>query len=434
VANLEGAVGSACEPGKTPCFATKAAILDLLTGFDLVSLQNNHSLDTGSEGLHRTAAELRHRHITSLAGKEFSRVMNTSKGRVAIVSATDVVNGRGEKDDLVAADAPALLAEISRLKKTATLVAVYVHWGRELVAAPTERMKELARKYVAAGADVVAGTHPHVPGGAACVDGKPVVWSLGNFLFDQKYDSTKQGALLDCDVVDRKLSCRMTPHETPHGSYLPAYSASDSYREANNILAGCTPSVTPTWSGKFSRDRREKRLVMTPDGAEGMSRLELYDVKTGRREARTPAMPIRKVQTVDLNGDSILEVMLIQDIYSSLDREVAKRVYLYSFDGGFHALWRGSALSRPLLDAEFAASAGKRPLLVALHTDDTFLKRKRQTPGRVVMSYRWNGFGFTGNKDLKGSESCGSLSCSRGKVRLVRQGTVDKEFPMKELR
>src|SRR6185369_11344610 len=365
VANLEGAGGNACTPERSPCFPIRPVMLDLLNGFDILSLENNHALDTGSAGIGRTADALRRRGIAPLSGKRPSATIETGEGTISVVSATDVVNAESDWKHTMAADDPELLAEIRRLKRTATVVAVYVHWGRELIAAPTERMRELARRYVAAGADVVAGTHPHVPGGAACVDGKPVVWSLGNFLFDQKYDSTKKGALLDCDISGGKLSCRLTGHETAHGSYLPVPSADDQFSADNAVLAACKPSLTPSWSGRFGRDRRVKRLVQVPEDKNGaMSRLELYDLETGRREASTPPMPIRTVQPVDLNNDGIREVMLIQEIYSSLDREVAKRVYLYSFAGSFHALWRGSALSRPLLDAVFIGRRKKKPVLV----------------------------------------------------------------------
>jgi hypothetical protein len=153
----------------------------------------------------------------------------------------------------------------------------------------------------------------------------------------------------------------------------------------------------------------------------GMSRLELYDLETGRREARTPPMPIRKVQPVDLNNDGIREVMLIQEIYSSLDREVAKRVYLYSFAGSFHALWRGSALSRPLLDAAFIGRRKKKPVLVALHRDETFLKRKPKSDRRIVMEYRWNGFGFSGSHEREAPAGTSGVRERNGSLRYVRE-------------
>jgi len=428
VANLEGAVGNACAPGRSPCFPIRPVMLDLLNGFDILSLENNHALDTGSAGIGRTTDALKRRGIAPLSGKRPSATLETGEGTVSVVSATDVVNGEGDRKHTLAADDPELLAEIGRLKRTATVVAVYVHWGRELIAAPTQRMRDLARRYVAAGADVVAGTHPHVPGGAACVDGKPVVWSLGNFLFDQKYDATKQGALLDCDIAGGKLSCRLSGHETARGSYLPVPATDDRFLADNALLSACTPPLTPSWSGRFGRDGRMKRLVrVSEEKNNAMSRLELYDLETGRREARTPPMPIRTVQPVDLNRDGIREVMLIQEIYSSLDREVGKRVYLYSFAGSFHALWRGSALSRPLLDAVFIGRRQKKPVLVALHRDETFLKRKPKSDRRIVMEYRWNGFGFSGNNEREAPIGTSGVRERNGTLRYVSNAGTHRE-------
>lgn len=420
VVNLEGAVGRTCE-GRNPCFPIRPPMLDLLNGFDLVSLENNHALDTGSGGDGRTAENLRQRGIAALAGKKPYASVETGAGTIAVIAATDVVNAAGDRKHLLAADSPELLAEIRRLKRTSGVVAVYVHWGREFIAAPTERMRELARRYTAAGADIVAGTHPHVSGGAACVGGKPVAWSLGNFLFDQKYDATKKGATLDCNIGGGRLFCKLSGHETARGSYLPVPAACDQFRNENAVLAACTPEVKAIWMGRFNGNRKEQRLELVADGKRStLSRLELYDPDTGRLVARSPAMPIRKVQPVDLNGDGIREVMLLQEIYSSLDRKTALRVYLYSFDGGFHALWRGSALSRPLLDAAFTTGRNK-PLLVALHSGDTFLKRKPGTALRTVMRYRWNGFGFSGVDEREAPDGARGLRVAGDRVEFYRE-------------
>jgi poly-gamma-glutamate synthesis protein (capsule biosynthesis protein) len=435
VVNLEGAVGNAdgCVPGHTPCFSIQKELLDLLDGFDIVSLQNNHSLDLGTKGVQLTGSELQKRRIVPLGGKAFSTTVVTDNGNLSVVAVTDVVNGIANRSKLAMADSDEVLKEIRRLKTRSTMVAVYVHWGRELLPIATERMQELARKYVAAGADVVVGTHPHVTGAAACVSGKPVVWSLGNFLFDQKYETTKKGAVLDCAIgEDDILRCTLIGHETPLASYLPQFSSDNRYRADNIILAACTPSIERTWTGKFSKDKKEKKLVLKKGGKiTALPYLELHDLASGKKEIRTPPMPIRKVQPVDLNGDGIREIMLIQDIYSPFDRETAKRIYLYSLDGGFRALWRGSALSRPLLDATFLQRNKARPLLVALHSADSFLARNPDIKDRTVMSYRWNGFGFTGVKELQGEKLSDGLSFAKGKLLLLQKGSITSDIPIR---
>lgn len=71
IANLEGSVGdmSSCEAGHNPCFSIKKENIDILNSFDIINLENNHSLDNGLIGLNRTMKELQKRHIRHLGGK-----------------------------------------------------------------------------------------------------------------------------------------------------------------------------------------------------------------------------------------------------------------------------------------------------------------------------------------------------------------------------
>src|SRR5207248_8117244 len=66
----------------------------------------------------------------------------------------------------------------------ADVVIPYLHWGREQEPQPCARQRDLARRMIDAGADVVVGGHPHVTQGVEYYRGKLVVYSLGNFVFD----------------------------------------------------------------------------------------------------------------------------------------------------------------------------------------------------------------------------------------------------------
>ena len=63
----------------------------------------------------------------------------------------------------------ALLDAVEAAAATADLVVVYLHWGREYQACPSQRQRLLARELAEAGADVVVGTHSHVLGGCRLV-------------------------------------------------------------------------------------------------------------------------------------------------------------------------------------------------------------------------------------------------------------------------
>lgn len=90
-------------------------------------------------------------------------------------------------------DSPDRIAE---LKSQCDLVVVQLHMGFQFAAAPSAALREVAAEAIAAGADLVIGHHPHVLQGAEWIDGRLVVWSLGNFAFDQDFLSTFSSAFL----------------------------------------------------------------------------------------------------------------------------------------------------------------------------------------------------------------------------------------------
>lgn len=78
------------------------------------------------------------------------------------------------------------LAEIkaARTKHKADVVIPYLHWGREGQSSPQAWQRKLARQMIDAGADAVIGTHAHAVQTVDLYHGKPIVYSLGNFVFD----------------------------------------------------------------------------------------------------------------------------------------------------------------------------------------------------------------------------------------------------------
>jgi poly-gamma-glutamate synthesis protein (capsule biosynthesis protein) len=97
---------------------------------------------------------------------------------------------------------------------------------------PSESQQAAARWLIAHGADLIVGHHPHVTQAAACVAGRPVFYSLGNHLFDQKYPETKQGLIADCRIADGRLRCGALRTETPRGSSYPELTGRDQASDA----------------------------------------------------------------------------------------------------------------------------------------------------------------------------------------------------------
>jgi poly-gamma-glutamate capsule biosynthesis protein CapA/YwtB (metallophosphatase superfamily) len=194
LANLESPLTTApFEGGRFDLRAPPAALDALVAaGFDVVSLANNHVLDGGAAGLAETLETLGQAGIVALldvgardAGRGHSILLPSPDAvplRVAVLAFLD--DGR-PLDTRAVAEAAAQV----------NLVIVSMHWGAEYYPV-TERQRLLARELAAAGADLVIGHGPHVLQPVERVDGAWVAYSLGNFLFDQPFPDTRQGAIL----------------------------------------------------------------------------------------------------------------------------------------------------------------------------------------------------------------------------------------------
>ena len=69
-------------------------------------------------------------------------------------------------------------------RRGADVVIPFLHWGREGSPEPKPSQRELARHLIDAGASAVVGAHPHVTQTVEVYKGRPIVYSLGNFVFD----------------------------------------------------------------------------------------------------------------------------------------------------------------------------------------------------------------------------------------------------------
>jgi poly-gamma-glutamate synthesis protein (capsule biosynthesis protein) len=80
-----------------------------------------------------------------------------------------------------------VIAEIKRVSGPDVFTIVVPHWGEEYTATSSEKMRSQAKAFIAAGADAIIGAHPHVVMNQEWMNGVPVVYSVGNLLFDQYF-------------------------------------------------------------------------------------------------------------------------------------------------------------------------------------------------------------------------------------------------------
>lgn len=170
-----------------------------VAGFDVVTMANNHSHDCGVEGLEETERRIRNLGLRTSEDAPLSVKGNSLKVRVLAFDLVD--DSQGPKQA-----GARICSSIVNARKTADFVVVSVHWGREYAASPDHWQRTLARKMVDSGADAIVGHHPHVLQGVEFYRGRPIAYSLGNFVFDQLVRKDKEGGLLTIVVVNKRIS------------------------------------------------------------------------------------------------------------------------------------------------------------------------------------------------------------------------------------
>lgn len=165
-------------------------------GVDIASLANNHALDFGPEALSDSFTTLDEAGIPYVgAGESIERaeeaIFVEADGRkVGVLSASRVIpvhtwNIMNTQPGLFCTyDSARLVKRIEEIEDECDFVVVFVHWGIEREAIPEEYQRVLAQQYIDAGADLVVGNHAHVPQGIEYYKGVPIVYCLGNYIFN----------------------------------------------------------------------------------------------------------------------------------------------------------------------------------------------------------------------------------------------------------
>jgi poly-gamma-glutamate capsule biosynthesis protein CapA/YwtB (metallophosphatase superfamily) len=218
-------------PGGSLEFCAHPSTVQVLedAGVDVVSIANNHALDAGERGCEDTMATLAEHDIAYAGG----RPPGVAPDEITYLQAGDVVVAFLAYTDLdfvhgsmckVDEDMQNALSRVREARNHADVVCVSYHWGVEYEKEPTERQVALGRATIDAGADIVLGHHPHVMGGVESYHGGLILYSMGNFVFDQRDDSDGRmtSAIFDLSVtVGKGTDLVVTPIRISPQEYAP---------------------------------------------------------------------------------------------------------------------------------------------------------------------------------------------------------------------
>lgn len=198
--NLESPFGFTCpisNEGFVFCADRRSVEGLVYAGFDVMSLANNHINNQGSEGVKLTEEVLTTYTIAGITHGNYE--IFESNGITVGIIAYDAT--------MQTIDIEQLKATVSVLKNKSDIVVVSFHWGVEYVTEPSKEQVELGRAAIDAGGSLVIGHHPHWIQSVEEYNDGVIVYSLGNFVFDQMWsEETRTGHVGEFVLTDEGVA------------------------------------------------------------------------------------------------------------------------------------------------------------------------------------------------------------------------------------
>jgi poly-gamma-glutamate synthesis protein (capsule biosynthesis protein) len=425
-------------------------------GFTIASVANNHTIDYGKNALLQTIENLQQNEIFAVGGGKnqkaaFAPLLFEIKGESFAVFA--VLEFLLEGTTFTENTAYPAFAQINRLcdsiekyQDKVDHILVSFHWGVENAKIPHSRQKEYAHKVIDAGADLVIGHHPHILQGIEVYKEKIILYSLGNFIFDNTGKLHNQSAIFSCVFQDGQLKNpqlipvkiintrpEIADEKTQNNifSYLDTLSSAfktSLLKEKNSIKI---PQSTQKpikelqlngfsfycYSQEICCYTPENQRIMHsfPDSnyyfidadiffqqdvfylysilqeKEEKSRIAVFPFSLTSNSFLLPSIDVhddlfpKKIALCDLDKDSNPELIVMANKTTRYFQEKENRIFVYNVDKAyFYPKWLGSRIGHSILD--FSVDKQNKRLIL--------LQKSPQDNRLTVQSYKWNGFGF----------------------------------------
>ena len=207
-------------------------------GFDLLVTANNHALDQGWDGVKRTINVINqnkiHRTGTFISeeDRDSIRIFQINSIKIAVLAYSENTNGLpipdGKEFSINLIDEDLIREDITRVRsRNIDIVLVHLHYGPEYNREPSDYQKEIVRKIIELGADIIIGGHPHVieptdffKTNNTKLDSGFVAYSMGNFISNQRWRYSDAGVILKIHISKNIFSDSIYIREV---NYLPTW-------------------------------------------------------------------------------------------------------------------------------------------------------------------------------------------------------------------
>ena len=177
------------------------------SGFTVLTVANNHAGEHGREALFDTINNLQSAGIKVIGLRDENRtavplIQEINGIRIGWLAYTWIVSKNTSQDRALLSwtRGNEVSTEIATLRPKVDFLIVTAHWGREIIRVPPQNVIDGAHAMAEAGADLVLGHHPHMLQGIERHGRCVIVYSLGDFVFDDWLYWFRERALFRCTI------------------------------------------------------------------------------------------------------------------------------------------------------------------------------------------------------------------------------------------
>ena len=427
------------------------------TGFNIANIANNHTIDYGKRGFVKTIEVLKDHSIYPIGGgenqqKAFQPLLMEKDGETFAFFGNLEFLLEGtvfNKDQPYPAfgQIEKLCSEIQKINSSIDHIIVTFHWGQENSVIPTKGQISQAHKVIDAGADLVIGHHPHVLQTIETYKNKLILYSLGNFVFDNSQKLQKESVIFRCQFKNGELinpelvpvyinNCRpelasgqntleifkhLNKVSEPFNTTLTLndsiikinYNVEHPIRELNaggrnfyiyqkkimtfNLLNEAIEFTLPdeNYTIKDTDIFVSKKIAylysIVKNTVSDKSRIAVFPFSLDRNEFLKPSLDTHdhynpwKLRVFDIDGDENPELIVGVNKSTRYYKNRENRIFVFNTDKDyFYAKWLGSKIGNPIVD--FKICERTRRLVV--------LERSDESGKHIAVIYKWNNFGF----------------------------------------
>lgn len=281
--NLEGPVSdTGNNVGSKYSFRMNPMVLPAIkeAGFDIVSFANNHIGDWNMSAFKDTLGRLDEFEIkqtgAGITKQEVEKPTIIEKNGIkfGFLGMSDVgpawMNAKDDTPGILLASNPQIDQIIQKAKSEVDILIISIHWGEEYKTIHNSRQESLAKMAIDNGADMIIGHHPHVMQDIQIYKDKPIVYSLGNFIFDQHFSKdTMKGMVFEVTFKDLVIIKTENKIVTLNKKYQPeGIFTKEELREKEDIASNVCPKPTKEyddmWLLPIDQDTKLSDSTYTP--------------------------------------------------------------------------------------------------------------------------------------------------------------------------